>query len=231
MDKRRRHDQWRQGSDGPRNDTVWDRVSTACAMVLHHVRVDAVAVSIPGRGWGAAVATDLWAERLEEYQHTLGEGPTQDVIQTGLAVLVPDLLAKQHRWPVFAEKAAANNLAAVFAVPVPDANTNPIGALTLYRRTTGPLLTKEVRDAAVMAGFTAKLIELDDDPRPPRPGQDHHSTVATATALLAARHSITPDDAFALLRAHAYAQDRPLHHIAEAVINKGLWSTSLDDEH
>lgn len=231
MDERRRQDLWqRLGHDGPETDTVWDRVSTVCAMVRQHVRVDAVAVSISGRGWGTTVATDQWAERLEEYQYTLGEGPSQDVIETGLAVLAPDVLAKRRRWPIFTERATASGLAAIFAVPVPDTHSNPIGTLTLYRRTTGPLSTAEIRHTAVMAGFTAKLIELDDDLGDPRAVHSRRVMVAAATDLLAVRHAITRDNALVLLRAHAYVQDRPLHQIAEAVVDNELWVTSLDDQ-
>lgn len=209
---------------GLENDTVWDRVGTACAMVLEHVRVDAVAVSC--RGWGTTVATDQWAERLEEHQHTLGEGPSAEVLQSGLAMLAPDVLTKRHRWPVFTQHAEATGLAAAFAVPVPDIRGNPIGTLTLYRRTTGPLSTKEIRHTAVMAGFIAKLIELDDDPRTPH---SRRAMLAAAATLLATRHGVSPDDALVLLRAHAYVQDKPLHHIAEAVLNEDLWRTSLND--
>jgi hypothetical protein len=199
-------------------------------MVLHHVDVDAVAVSISGRGWGTVVATDQWAERLEEYQHTLGEGPSQDVVETGLAVLAPDVLAKRSHWPVFTERAAASGLAAVFAVPAPDARSNPIGTLTLYRRTPGPLSTTEIRHTAVMAGFAAKLIELDDDPADPKAMHSRRMIVGAATDLLADRHGIARDDALVLLRAHAFVQDRPLHCIADAVVNRDLWSDSLDGD-
>lgn len=231
MDERRRHDhRQRMGTDRPETDTIWDRVSTVCAMVREYVHVDAVAVSIPGQVWGTTVATDQWAEQLEEYQYTLGEGPGPTVVESGLAMLVPDLSTKRNRWPVFTERAAGSGLAAVFAVPVPDPHSNPIGTLTLYRRATGPLSTAELRHTAVLAGFTAKLVELDDDLADPATIHSRRATVAAAAGLLADRHAITRDDALVLLRAHAYVQDRPLHQIAEAVANQGLWWNSLDDE-
>lgn len=202
------------------NGTVWDRVGTACAMVLDHAHVDAAAVSIPCQDWGTTVATDQWAERLEDYQRTLGEGPSPEVIQSGLAVLAPDVLTKQHRWPIFIERAAAGGLAAAFAIPIPDAHSNPIGTLTLYRRTTGPLSMPELRHTAIMAGFIAKLIELDDDPLDPLTLRDRRATIAAAADLLATRHKVSRDDALVLLRAHAYVQDRPPHDIAEAMLNQ-----------
>jgi hypothetical protein len=231
MDERRGHDLWRRlGGDGPETDNLWDRVSTLCEMVRQHAHVDAVAASVSCRGWGATVATDQWAEQLEDYQHTVGEGPGPEVSRSGLAVLVPDVLTRRNRWPIFTERATASGLAAVFAVPVPDAHSNPIGTLTLYRRTTGPLSTAELRHTAVMAGFTAKLVELDDDPADPQALNSRRATMAAATELLATRHAITRDDALVLLRAHAYVQDRPPHRIAEAVVDQALWRTSLDDD-
>lgn len=197
-------------------ESVWDRVRTACAMVRDHVRVDAVAVSTGRHGSVTHVATHPWAEELEEYQYILGEGPGQDVVQTGLAVLAPDMSTRRHRWPAFTEK-AANTVAAAFAVPIPDTHSNPLGTLTLYRRTTGPLSTAELRHTAVIAGFTAKLIELDDVPVP-----DRHAVISVATDQLATRHAVSREDALVLLRAHAFVQDRPLHQIAEAVVSKDL---------
>ena len=81
-----------------------------------------------------------------------------------------------------------------------------------------------------MAGFTAKMIELDEDPADPRALRDRRATIAAATELLATRHTISPADALVLLRAHAYVQDQPPHLIAEAVVNQDLWRTSLDDD-
>jgi ANTAR domain len=222
MDERRRHDLWRQL--GLENDNAWDRVSTACAMVLHHVHVDAVAVSCPG--WETRVTTDSWAEQLEEYQYVLGEGPGPDVVQTGLGMLVPDVSARAHRWPAFAERAAASNLAAVFAFPVQDTDSKPMGALVLYRRTTGRLSTAELRHTAVMAGFTAKLLEQDTDQPEVTILRSRRATIAAATDLLATRHGVNRDDALVLLRAHAFVRDQPLHLVAEAVVDRGL---SLDD--
>jgi GAF domain-containing protein len=226
MDERRRHDVWA----GPENDTLWDRVSTACAMVHQHVQVDAVAVSTSRAGCETHVATAGWAEQLEEYQYVLGEGPSPDVIQTGLAVLVPDVRTRAHRWPVFTEKAAASTVAAVFAVPIPDARGNPMGSLTLYRRTPGPLSTAELRHTAVMAGFTAKLLDLDDDPLNPAAPDSRRATVSLAIELLAKRHAVCREDALVLLRAHAFVQDRPLHHIAETVVDQAPWRIARDDD-
>jgi hypothetical protein len=220
----------RQSSFGePRDEDLWGHILTACKLVLYHVNVDAVAVSIPSRVWRTVVATDQWAEQLEDHQTTLGEGPSSDVIQTGLGVLAPDLHARRNRWPVFAEAATVNALAAAFSLPILRAEAIPIGALTLYRRTSGPLTTAELRHTAVMASFITKLVDRGDDPPATDTVHDRHSTVSAATDLLSARHAITRENAQVLLRAHAFAHDRPLLLVAEAVIDEGLWSDSLED--
>jgi hypothetical protein len=228
MDERRRNDLWRR-LDGPETDTLWDRVRTACALVRHHVAVDAVAVSTSGPGWGTTVGTDQWVEQLEDYQHTLGEGPSPEVLRSGLAVLVPDVRTKRSMWPVFTEEAAARALAAVFAVPIPDLHHNPIGTLTLYRRSTGPLSTAELRHTAVMAGFIAKLLELDDHPEEPVVVRSRRATVAAAVDKLVDMHAISRDNALVLLRAHAFVQDRPLHQIAGTVVDQDPPWSPLND--
>jgi hypothetical protein len=219
MDERRGQDLWRR-LDGPEHD----QLRTVCVMVQYHVAVDAVAMSTSGRGWVTTVATDEWATRLEEYQHTLGEGPTTDVERSGLAVLTPDLRTTWRHWPVFTERATASSLAAVFAVPIPDTHGNPIGTLTLYRRTPGPLSTAELRHLAVMADFAATLIDARRDAV--EPAATH---LDVATGLIAARHAVSREDALVLLRAHAYVQDRPLHAIAEAILGEDPDHPSPDD--
>ncbi|MFL6121522.1 GAF and ANTAR domain-containing protein [Actinophytocola sp.] len=226
MDERRGDDLWRQLElEGPETDTVWDRLRTSCLMVRQHVHVDAVAATITCGGLGTTVATDRWAEELEDYQHTLGEGPVPEVVRSGLAVLAPDVRRKRSRWPVFTGRAAVHGLAAVFTVPLPDTRGNPLGTLTLYRRTTGQLSTAELRHTAVMAGFMAKLVDLDDSLREPVT-----TRISAAADLLATRHAMSREDALVLLRAHAYVRDRPLHEIADAVVDEDLWRHSLDDD-
>ncbi|TDV57641.1 GAF domain-containing protein [Actinophytocola oryzae] len=230
MDERRNAGLWRLVAGGSEDDDVWDRVRLACEIVVHHVNVDAAAVTIVCGEFGVVMATDEWADRLEDYQHTLGEGPGVEVVRSGLAVLVPDTRARRHLWPAFSEGAVAGSLAAVFAFPVTDTDANTIGALTLYRRSGGALTSRELRHVAVMVGFVAKLIELNDGPLDVNLKQDRYTTISAATKLLANRHEIDPNDALALLRAHAYAHDRPLNAIAAAVLTEELWSTSLDDD-
>lgn len=225
MDERGRDDFRRPGLPGPRNDGTEDHITTACEGLLQHVAVDAVAVSVSCRGRKTVLASDWWAEQLEEHQYVVGEGPTPDVIETGLGVLVPDLRTKRGQWPVFTDAAATLALAAAFTFPLLHAETSPIGALTLYRRTSGPLSTAELRYAVVTAHFLAKVVALTDLDALP----DHHLLVTMASDLLASRHAISQDDALVIMRAHAFAQDCPLHDIAEAVVVCGMWATSLDE--
>jgi ANTAR domain-containing protein/GAF domain-containing protein len=186
-------------------------------------------------------ATDATAEILEDLQFTLGEGACLQAASTGSPVLVPDIhdLSHSARWPVFAAAVVEQtDVRALFALPLQLGTVN-VGVLDLYRDSPGPLLGHELRDM-VAATDTAMLLlleshsgtEPDDEPvRAGTPRQDgrrekspwiDRAEVHQATGMVLAQLDIPPEDAFARLRAHAFAQRRPLSDVARDVVARRL---------
>ncbi len=58
---------------------------------------------------GVTAATDPAAERLEDLQLTMGEGPCIDAFEQRLPVLVPDLAEAAQRWPGYAPEVPAES--------------------------------------------------------------------------------------------------------------------------
>jgi ANTAR domain/GAF domain len=226
----------RDGADGRE---LARHICTAC---VAGVGVDGAAMSLlTGSVHRETLfATDATAATLEDLQFTLGEGACMEAASTGSPVLVPDIhdLVRSARWPVFAAAVTEQTgVRALFALPLQLGAIN-IGVLDLYRDTPGPLLGHELRDM-VAATDTAMLLLLgshsdadDDDPvrtDGPRKGRQREeglwidrAEVHQATGMVLVQLDIPPEDAFARLRAYAFAQRRPLNEVARDVVGRRL---------
>ncbi len=102
-------------------------------------------------------ASDQLAMRFEQLQTRLGEGPCVAAFQTDTSIAIPDL-SKDHRFPRFAEEALAAGLVAVFTFPLREGD-RCLGALDLYRTSSGPLDHLEMAAAQTLADVaTAYLL-------------------------------------------------------------------------
>lgn len=197
-------------------------------------------------------ATDPLAQRIDELQFTLGQGPCLDAYIQARPQLVPDLrhLSTIARWPGFVDAALAVGAAAVFAFHLGDAD-RPLGVLELYRATAGPLSSHEYDAAlacAAQAGQTvaaswadyacsragdlsssaadALAVDLSD---PDVDSGFSRAHVFTASGMLAVQMGAPADDALDRLRAFAYLSGRPIGEIADDIIARRLTHTDLDD--
>lgn len=213
--------------------------------------VCAVAVSVAqaSGGWVAAASgrgpdfvmcvTDLVSEHLAEVQLMLGEGPCRDVLASGAPVLAADLGDEQssRRWPAFTPEARQLGAAAVFVFPLV-IGVIRAGVMGLYRSAPGPLASPQLGDCLLLAD-TATVLLLDglgdgagpaDDGggRGPRPaGQPpdlaaHRAEIDQATGMLTVQLGVGVTEAFARLRAYAYAHDRRLADVAADIVARRL---------
>lgn len=175
-------------------------------------------------------ATDDVAMRIEELQVTLGEGPCVDAINGGAPVLVPDLDDRRdltpERWPAFLSAAAAAGVRAVFAFPL-RIGVIKLGALDLYRSQPGALHDDQL-SAALRAADATGLAVLSSVAATPETGSDDiqreslQAQVHQATGMVLVQAGVTIEQAFLLLRAHAFASNRPLGDVAADVVARRL---------
>jgi hypothetical protein len=147
-------------------------------------------------------------------------------------VLVGDLDHKGYleRWPVFTPAARGSGARAVFALPL-QIGAIRLGVLDLYRATPGPLRQSELADALAYADAVGTLL-LDsarghspDDTPPDWPRDDptaNQAEVHQATGMIVAQLSVTAEEAFARLRAYAYAHDHRIGDVAREVVQRRL---------
>lgn len=101
-------------------------------------------------------ASDGSALRYEELQSELGGGPCMIAYETRAAVVVPDLAAETQT-SVFAERAVATGLAAVFAFPLRHGE-GCLGALQLYCATPTVLGSDDFHVAQTLADVVAAYL-------------------------------------------------------------------------
>ena len=110
----------------------------------------------PGAAPYYVAASDELALRFERLQSEFGQGPCLTAYDSGEAVAVPDL-AVDARYPQFGPVAVAAGMAAVFTFPLRHA-TGRLGALDLYRDTTGPLDAEDMAAAQTLADVAAAYL-------------------------------------------------------------------------
>ena len=188
--------------------------------------VDAAAISLrfSEQVEELVAASNDWAQTLEELQYTFGEGPGVEAGKALEPVLVCDLQAERARWPGFTDRAVPAGLGAMFAFPLAGGATR-LGTLDLYRRRPGPLPTSQLTEAALLADV-ATVALLDGTPPDRTAGwsdaPSHYEDVNVATGILAARLGVDVDEAFVLLRAHAFGSGSTLFDVAHAVLSHQL---------
>lgn len=174
-------------------------------------------------------ATDEIAARLEDLQDVLSEGPGPDAYLTGRMVRA-SVGEQARRWPAFAAAARAEvGLVAITAIPI-QPGIDVLGVLTLYQLPPRPL----AKDAT-LAQFLADTLGAallrdgglqDDMGNGPWSSQ---AEVHQAAGMVIAQLGVRPEDALALLRAHAYADGTSMDAIAAAVVERRL-DFSLEDD-
>lgn len=213
-----------------------------CAACVAAVEVDGAAVWLTSATDRRALvhATDEVSRRLDDWQFTLGEGPSVEAWTSGGPVLVADLSswASTVRWPVYAPAAALVGVAALFVFPL-QIGAIRVGTLDLYRLAPGPLSGEQLSDALAFS-FAALAVVLSAS-RPAPEGSDEldeadgpgtmwpfdglgegRVEVYQATGMVAVQLDVALDEAFVRLRAHAFTCGVPLNEIAHQVVDRTL---------
>ncbi len=178
---------------------------------------------------GTFGSSDSAIEVVEDLQFTLGEGPCIDTYRTGRPVLEPDLGHPiEHRWPGFAELALAAGVVAIFGFPLLVGRIR-LGALDLYFNHPGTLSAQQYTGAVAIADIAAHaILDLQAGAAPGAlaseldAGVRLRTVVHQASGMVSVQLDIPVGDALARLRGHAYAEERPIHDVAQDVVDRRL---------
>ena len=169
------------------------------------------------------------SDLIEDLQYTLGEGPCVDAYHLGRPVLEPDLADPVvPRWLAFNGPALEAGVRAVFGFPLEVGGVR-LGALNLFADRPGGLSDDQHADALVAADIAAEAVlimqakqsagvlapELEE-------GSNFQYPVHQAAGMVSAQLDVSVAHALVRLRAHAFAGQRLLGHVAADVVARRL---------
>lgn len=218
---------------GPQHDAdTRDHVAALCAHCVAGTGTDAAAVSLLTTAGHRMTlcATSPVAADLEQWQFTLGEGPSVAASRAGSPVLIGDLehLSPNldHGWPAFRERAAECEVRAAFAFPL-RAGDVQLGALGLYRHLPGDLARQEVEAALLTAdAVVTALLSTGVDGLGAADGMPERSAyrmqVHAAAGMVSVQLDVPVETALMRLRGTAFRQGRAIDDVAADVVARRL---------
>jgi transcriptional regulator with GAF, ATPase, and Fis domain len=169
-------------------------------------------------------ASSEQARLLELFQVQNHEGPCLEACSTGLPVIHTDLRSAVEQWPRFSHFATEAGFQSVYALPLRLRGT-VLGALTLFRASTEPLVDADVALAQALADVACIAILQDQAARAAqrRDAQLQHALdsrviIEQAKGVVAERAHVDMGTAFELIRAHARNHNIQLTSVAASIV-------------
>nr|WP_225951238.1 GAF and ANTAR domain-containing protein [Mycobacterium sp. OAS707] len=168
-------------------------------------------------------ATTERARELELFQLQADEGPCIDCYSTGKPVSVADLTAAEERWPRFVPAALQAGFASVHAVPMRAAGL-VLGALGLFGSGPGELDDADRLVAQTLAHVASVALLREHAPTPStvipqlRAALAGRVLIEQAKGFLREALDVSVEDAFAVLRAYARANNEHLTVVARRLM-------------
>ncbi|WP_344222219.1 ANTAR domain-containing protein [Kribbella sancticallisti] len=164
--------------------------------------------------------TDAVIARLEDLQDVTGEGPCLDAFRYGTYFTLTVDETPDTRWPEFTRAAVdAVGRVTIFSFPMrPGGRT--LGVVSAYLVGEGQL--PEPTGAAQLVADVVGAALLRDPALSTAGALGSRDEVSLASGMVVAQLHVPPDDALAILRAHAYATNTTLAATARRVLNREL---------
>ena len=166
-------------------------------------------------------------ERDHELLHPFS-CPCRDAYATGEVVAVADVRQESDRWPQFAASATRLSMAGVAAIPMRLAD-QVIGALNLYSAQARQWSDEDLAVAGVLADMAtsylvnaSKLRQQEQLSEQLQEALESRIIIEQAKGITAQQNSVTIDQAYQLMRAHARNHNARLRVVAEAIVSVGL---------
>ena len=187
----------------------------------------ALSLMIPTGSAGLVAATDDRAKAMEELQFSLGVGPSLVASRSGRPVVEPDLTQlPTARWPGYLPAVLDQGVRAIFAFPL-QVGAIRVGVLDLYRDSAGHLPDHAFADALDFADVATMLLlhlqgQNPDELMYPDLLETavHRPEVHQATGMVMVQARVGLPEAFLLLRARAYADNRTVLDVAKDIVGR-----------
>ena len=175
------------------------------------------------------VASTSEAARLVELIQLSAEaGPCIVSFNSGTVVSVPDIRDSPPDWARYREAALEQGFASVYAIPLRLRETT-IGSLNLLRSTVGELDATDIRVATALADVATigilherAIVESGRVREQLAQALQSRIVIEQAKGVVSHLHSISTDDAFAVLRSFARSNRLLLSDVAQRVVRREL---------
>ena len=175
------------------------------------------------------VASTSEAARLVELMQLSAEaGPCIVSFNSGTVVSVPDIRDSPPDWARYREAALEQGFASVYAIPLRLRETT-IGSLNLLRSTVGELDATDIRVATALADVATigilherAIVESGRVREQLAQALQSRIVIEQAKGVVSHLHSISTDDAFAVLRSFARSNRLLLSDVAQRVVRREL---------
>ena len=204
------------------------RLCSACVDVLD---VTGAGITIMGGGQaaGPVCVSNPRMAALEDLQYAIGEGPCQDAFRSNTYIHAPRLdLSASARWPSFVDLAHDTGIGAVFAYPMTTKGAK-IGVLTLYQDDEGELSAVQHADSIAMVEvLTETVLSLQDAAPAGTLAADldevvvYRAEIHQASGMVSVQLQVPVAEALLRIRAHAFADGRPLGVVAADIVARRL---------
>ena len=179
-------------------------------------------------------ATDEVAARLEDLQEVCGDGPSYAAyLERATRTLLVDGTVDSP-WPLLSDSVRqVLTRGKIYAIPMKP-GPQSMGVATFYQQQPHPLLVDEPTGQLLVDAVAVALVRdpgvLDDDRHVRADSWNSRARIHQATGMVVAQLRLAPDDALALIRAHAYAHRQTLSGISDEIIARRLDFRTTDPE-
>lgn len=206
-----------------------DVLDAALRLVVALARVtvtgaDGVSVCLSRHGTLTTVAaSDATVAGMDRDQYATGEGPCVAAATEGHWFHV-ESLDDEARWPAFIPRARDRGINSILSTPLLT-QTRPMGALNIYSLRARAFAKPELELSSMLASRASDLlvsaaidVSMEDLSRQLQEALQGRDVIAQARGILMARHGVTADAAYTMLRRSSRQTGTPLRRVAEAVM-------------
>jgi len=192
--------------------------------------VDAAGIML-ANAWGeleVIASTSETSRLMEVLQLDAEAGPCLTTFTTGQPVACPDIADAPAAWAAFSAGALALGVRSAHAVPL-RLRATVIGTLNLFGRTAGALSAPDLRIARAVADVATIGILHERTLREHEVVQAQlqraigsREVIEQAKGVVSHVRSVSIEDAFSIIRAHAVATGERLGDVAQAIVDRTL---------
>jgi GAF domain-containing protein len=204
------------------------------AVNLFEVSAAGVILDDPrGRGLSVAAASSRTSRLLEDFAVATEDGPCIECVRSGSAVISSDLEEDADRWPRFVLGAREAGFRACHAVPM-RLRTQVIGALTLLHHDPHTLddadarLAQALADAATIGLLHERALHRAEEvAQQLQHALDSRVLIEQAKGVVSQQASITPEEAFTVLRRCSRSRGVRLTDLCRQVVEGAVHHAEL----